>query len=137
LKRHGFDLLIFSCKRQETRRARPHARARNEKPGAACRPGSWRSFGEYAFLEDSRYTSQAENRAAIKSLNQHRKSALPVGRNIRSALRQSMPCRIDRRLEFTCRVASDWVHVFTIRNRKVTKFREFNDTAQFAQAYRG
>jgi hypothetical protein len=34
---------------------------RNEKPGAACRPGFWRSFGEYALVEDSRYTSQAEN----------------------------------------------------------------------------
>jgi uncharacterized protein len=34
-------------------------------------------------------------------------------------------------------VASDWVHVFTIRNGKVVKFREFNDTAQFAEAYRG
>jgi hypothetical protein len=36
-------------------------RARNKKPGAASRPGDWRSFGEYAFLEDSRYTSQAES----------------------------------------------------------------------------
>jgi ketosteroid isomerase-like protein len=34
-------------------------------------------------------------------------------------------------------VASDWVHVFTIRDGKVAKFREFNDTAAFAQAYRG
>src|SRR6266516_2741183 len=68
----------FFCKHEKPA-ARPHPRARNEKPGAACRPGSWRSFGEYAFLEDSRYTSQAENRAAIKSINQHRKSVLPVG----------------------------------------------------------
>jgi ketosteroid isomerase-like protein len=29
------------------------------------------------------------------------------------------------------------VHVFTIRDGKVAKFREFNDTAQFAEAYRG
>jgi hypothetical protein len=36
-------------------------RARNKKPGAASRPGGWRSFGEYAFLEDSRYTSQPES----------------------------------------------------------------------------
>jgi len=36
-------------------------RARNKKPGAASRPGGWRSFGEYTFLEDSRYTSQDEN----------------------------------------------------------------------------
>jgi ketosteroid isomerase-like protein len=29
------------------------------------------------------------------------------------------------------------VHVFTIRGGKVVSFREFNDTAQFAEAYRG
>jgi hypothetical protein len=69
---------LFFLQTRETRRTRPHARPRNEKPGAACRPGSWRSFDEYLFLEDSRYTSQAENRAAIKSINQHRKSAFPV-----------------------------------------------------------
>jgi ketosteroid isomerase-like protein len=33
-------------------------------------------------------------------------------------------------------VASDWVHVFTIRGGKVAKFREFNDTAKFVEAYR-
>ena len=33
-------------------------------------------------------------------------------------------------------VASDWVHVFTIAGGKVTSFREFNDTAQFAEAWR-
>jgi len=32
--------------------------SRNKKPGAVSRPGGWRSFGEYVFLEDSRYTSQ-------------------------------------------------------------------------------
>jgi ketosteroid isomerase-like protein len=32
--------------------------------------------------------------------------------------------------------ASDWVHIFTIRDGKVVKFREFNDTAKFAEAYR-
>src|SRR5262249_41366361 len=36
-------------------------RARNKKPGAASRPGGWRSFGEYTFLEDSRYASQAKS----------------------------------------------------------------------------
>jgi len=41
--------------------ARGRMRSRDEKPGAARRPGSWRSFGEYALLEDSRYTSQTEN----------------------------------------------------------------------------
>jgi ketosteroid isomerase-like protein len=34
-------------------------------------------------------------------------------------------------------VASDWVHIFTVTNGKVSKFREFTDTAQFAAAYRG
>jgi ketosteroid isomerase-like protein len=34
-------------------------------------------------------------------------------------------------------VTSDWVHMFTIRGGKVARFREFNDTAQFAEAYRG
>jgi hypothetical protein len=70
---------LFFLQTRETRRARPHTRLRaTKKPGAACRPGSRRSFGEYLFLEDSRYTSQAENRAAIKSINQQRKSAFPV-----------------------------------------------------------
>src|SRR5262249_741339 len=69
LKRHGFDLLLIFCKARERRRARPQARQRNEKPGAECRPGFWRSFGEYALLEDSRYTSQVKNCAAAKSLN--------------------------------------------------------------------
>src|SRR5215813_11966786 len=69
---------VFSC--FFCKHAKPAARgrmrgSRNKKPGAACRPGSWRGFGEYLFLEDSRYTSQAENRAAVKSFNQHRKSA--------------------------------------------------------------
>jgi ketosteroid isomerase-like protein len=34
-------------------------------------------------------------------------------------------------------VASDWVHVFTIRADKVVRFLEFTDTAQFVDAYRG
>src|SRR5262249_26013288 len=63
LNLNGCDLLYFPffLQTRETRRARPHARPRNEKPGAACRPGSWRSFGECIFLEDSRYASQAKN----------------------------------------------------------------------------
>jgi hypothetical protein len=49
---------LFFCK-YETPAARGRTRgSRNEKPGAACRPGFWRSFGEYLFLEDSRYTSK-------------------------------------------------------------------------------
>jgi hypothetical protein len=54
---------VFSCffAKRETCRTRPrHAVAQQKKPGAASRPGGWRSFGEYIFLEDSRYASQAE-----------------------------------------------------------------------------
>jgi uncharacterized protein len=35
------------------------------------------------------------------------------------------------------KVASDWCHIFTIKDGKATKFREFLDTAQAAEAYRG
>ena len=34
-------------------------------------------------------------------------------------------------------VACDWAHIFTVRNGKVVRLREFNDTAQFAEAFRG
>jgi ketosteroid isomerase-like protein len=34
-------------------------------------------------------------------------------------------------------VSSCWIHVFTLRNGKVGGFREFTDTAQFAEAWRG
>jgi ketosteroid isomerase-like protein len=34
-------------------------------------------------------------------------------------------------------VDSDWVHVFTLEDGRVAAFREFTDTAQFAEAYRG
>jgi ketosteroid isomerase-like protein len=33
--------------------------------------------------------------------------------------------------------ASDWAHIFTIRDGKVTGFREFLDTALAAECYRG
>jgi len=33
-------------------------------------------------------------------------------------------------------MASDWVHIFTVKGGKVAKFDEFNDTAQFAAALR-
>ncbi len=33
--------------------------------------------------------------------------------------------------------ASDWIHIFTVRNGKVLSFREFNDSHQFVAAYRG
>ena len=32
---------------------------------------------------------------------------------------------------------SDWIHLFTIVDGKVAKFREFLDTAPFIEAYRG
>jgi ketosteroid isomerase-like protein len=34
-------------------------------------------------------------------------------------------------------ITSDWLHSFTHRDAKVVKFREFLDTAQLAEAYRG
>ena len=34
-------------------------------------------------------------------------------------------------------MASDWCHIFTFQDGKVAKFREFLDTAQAAEAYRG
>ena len=34
-------------------------------------------------------------------------------------------------------IASEWVHVFTLKDGKVSRFREHTDTAQFAEAYRG
>ena len=34
-------------------------------------------------------------------------------------------------------VACEWVHVFTVKDGKVTRWREHTDTAQFAEAYRG
>jgi ketosteroid isomerase-like protein len=34
------------------------------------------------------------------------------------------------------KVASDWVHIFTIRDGKVVKFKELLDTAVVAEAYR-
>jgi ketosteroid isomerase-like protein len=36
-----------------------------------------------------------------------------------------------------CPIASDFVHVFTFKDGRITAFREFTDTAQFAAAYRG
>jgi steroid delta-isomerase-like uncharacterized protein len=34
-------------------------------------------------------------------------------------------------------IASEWVHVFTLKDGKVTRFREHTDTAQFAEAFAG
>jgi hypothetical protein len=74
------SLFFFANTRNPPRAAARAARATKTRRGMP--PGRWRSFwrsfGEYRFLEDSRYTSQAENRASIKSINQHRKSAFPV-----------------------------------------------------------
>ncbi len=35
------------------------------------------------------------------------------------------------------KVSADWIHAFTVKGGKVTQFREFTDTAQFAEANRG
>jgi len=35
------------------------------------------------------------------------------------------------------KIASDWCHIFTVRDGGITAFREFADTAQAAEAYRG
>lgn len=35
------------------------------------------------------------------------------------------------------KAASDWVHIFTVRNGKIAAFLEFNDTAEFARAWNG
>ncbi len=34
-------------------------------------------------------------------------------------------------------VESDFIHIFTVKGGKVVQFREFTDTAKFAEAYRG
>jgi uncharacterized protein len=35
------------------------------------------------------------------------------------------------------KAASDWVHIFTVRDGKVAAFLEFTDTAEFARAWQG
>ncbi len=35
------------------------------------------------------------------------------------------------------KVATDWVHVVTLQDGKVSRWREHTDTAQFAEAWRG
>ena len=35
------------------------------------------------------------------------------------------------------KAATDWAHVFTIRDGKVSQFREHTDSAKFVEAYRG
>jgi uncharacterized protein len=35
------------------------------------------------------------------------------------------------------KLASEWIHIFTIRDGKVASFREFLDTAKAAEAFRG
>jgi hypothetical protein len=37
------------------------ASGQQKSPGALLARAAWRSFDEYAFLEDSRYTSQRKN----------------------------------------------------------------------------
>jgi hypothetical protein len=52
------SLLVCS---EEIRRARALRVRATESPARCPARASRRSFGEYAFLEDSRYASQAEN----------------------------------------------------------------------------
>jgi hypothetical protein len=56
---------ILFCSRKKIRRRSLHRSAKN--PAQSSRPGSSRSFGEYALLEDSRYMSQE---ASCGDLNQ-------------------------------------------------------------------
>jgi ketosteroid isomerase-like protein len=35
------------------------------------------------------------------------------------------------------RAASEWMHVFWLNDGKVKRYREFTDTARFAEAWRG
>jgi hypothetical protein len=51
----------FFCKHDKPAARGRGSRARNKKPGAVSRPGGWRTFGEYTFLEDSRYASQEDS----------------------------------------------------------------------------
>jgi hypothetical protein len=54
---------VFSCffAKRETRRTRPrYALAQQKNPARHPARAFRRNFGEYAFLEDSRYASQAE-----------------------------------------------------------------------------
>jgi len=58
-----------SCPKRQSRRAerrltRPRSRVRNNTRRRRGARADWRTFGEYAFLEDSRYASQRENARA-------------------------------------------------------------------------
>src|SRR5689334_21635619 len=64
------SLRMFGGMRNPPVRGRRRGRA-TKNPARHAARASWRSFGEYALLKDSRYMSQAENRFAIKSLDSH------------------------------------------------------------------
>jgi hypothetical protein len=51
---------VFSCffAKRETRRTRPRHGVAQQNPARHPARAFRRNFGEYAFLEDSRYTSQ-------------------------------------------------------------------------------
>ncbi len=53
--------------------------------------------------------------------------------------KQSAQPLFDRILDAACVVSgeNDWVHVFTIRNGKISAFRGHQDTGLLAQAYHG
>jgi hypothetical protein len=68
-------IFLFFCKHAKlAARGRTRVRA-TKNPARHAARGFWRSFDEYAFLEDSRYASQAKNGLAVKSLNSRRMSA--------------------------------------------------------------
>jgi hypothetical protein len=63
---------VFSCffAKRETRRTRPrHAVAQQKNPARHPARAFRHNFGEYAFLEDSRYTSQADNAWPVHRAN--------------------------------------------------------------------
>jgi hypothetical protein len=80
LKLHGCGLLyfpVFSANTTNPRRAAAACVRATKKPGAVSRPGGWRTFDEYAFLEDSRYASQEDSEG-----NSMRRSFLRLHRGI-------------------------------------------------------
>src|ERR1700751_2827009 len=54
-------IFLFFCKHEKPARARPRRVRATKSPARCPARASRRSFGEYAFLEDSRYASQEEN----------------------------------------------------------------------------
>jgi hypothetical protein len=55
----------FLLSHQNTLRTAAACMRATKNPGAVSRPGGWRNFGEYAFLEDSRYASQEDSEGNV------------------------------------------------------------------------